>query len=138
MSTPPRALQASSRQEVLSRRARHTLRRLAIAYGCAGAAQAIVITSVVLLGGPDNFTQPSIWLSMWIVMALPVAPTVAYVLEARSAVQALWIVLALGAALLFAGERRADCTCMCFWSTSWLRASSSCSSTSVSRERRQP
>jgi hypothetical protein len=100
------ALQASPRRDVLSRRARHTLRRLAIAYGCAGAAQAIVITSVVLLGGPNNLIQPSIWLSMLTVMALPVVPTVAYVLATRPAVQALWMVLALGAALVFAGQAR--------------------------------
>jgi hypothetical protein len=100
------ALQASERQEVLSRRARNTVRRLAMAYGCGGAAQAIVITSVVLLGGADNITQPSIWLSTLVVMALPVVPTVAYVLETRPAIQALWIVLVLGVALVFAGEAR--------------------------------
>ena len=100
------ALQASSRQEVLSRRARNTLWRLATAYGCAGAVQAIIITSVVLLGGPDNYTAPSIWLSMLIVMALPVVPTVAYVRATRPAVQAIWIVVALGAALVLAGQAR--------------------------------
>jgi hypothetical protein len=100
------ALRASPRQQVLSRRARTTLRRLAIAYGCGGAAQAIVITLVVLLGGPDSYTQPSIWLSMLIVMALPVVPTIAYVVATRPVVRALWIVVALGAALLFAGEAR--------------------------------
>ncbi|HEY6688220.1 MAG TPA: hypothetical protein VI094_18660 [Propionibacteriaceae bacterium] len=100
------ALQASSRQEVLSRRARNTLWRLAIAYGCAGAAQAIVITLVVLLGGPDSYTRPSIWLSMLIVMALPVVPTIAYVLATRPVARALWIVVALGVALVFAGEAR--------------------------------
>jgi hypothetical protein len=100
------ALQASSRQEVLSRRERDTLWRLAIAYGCAGAAQAIVITSVVLLGGPVSYTQPSIWLSMLIVMALPVISTIAYVLAIRPVFQAVWILLALGAALVFAGEAR--------------------------------
>jgi hypothetical protein len=103
---PAAALQASSRQDVLSRRARNTLWRLAIAYGCAGAAQAIVITLVVLLGGPDSYTRPSIWLSMLIVMALPVVPTIAYVLATRPVVRALWIVVALGVALVFAGEAR--------------------------------
>ena len=60
------ALQASSRQEILSRRAHNTMWRLAIAYGCAGAAQAIVITLVVLLAEPDIYTRPSIWLSILI------------------------------------------------------------------------
>ena len=100
------ALQASSRQEILSRRAHNTMWRLAIAYGCAGAAQAIVITLVVLLAEPDIYTRPSIWLSILITMALPVVPTIAYVLATRPAVRALWILVTLGAALLFAGEAR--------------------------------
>jgi hypothetical protein len=100
------ALQASARQEVLSRRTRNTVRRLAMAYGCGGVAQAIVITAVVLLGGPVSYTQQSVWLSMLVVMAVPVVPTVAYVLETRPAIQALWIVLVLGVALVFAGEAR--------------------------------
>jgi hypothetical protein len=104
------ALRTSSRQEVLSRRARNTLWRLAVAYGCAGAAQAIVMTLVVLFGGPNKYTVPSIWLSMliwlstFVVMALPVVPTIAYVLAARPAAQALWIVVALGAALVLAAD----------------------------------
>jgi hypothetical protein len=69
-------------------------------------AQVIVITLVVLLGGPDSYNQPPIWVSMLIVMALPVVPTVASVLATRPVVRALWIVVALGAALLFAGEAR--------------------------------
>jgi hypothetical protein len=91
---------------MLSRRARNTMWRLAIAYGCAGAAQAIVITLVVLLAEPDSYIRPLIWLSMLIIMALPVVPTIAYILATRPAVRALWIVVALGAALLFAGEAR--------------------------------
>lgn len=39
-------------------------------------------------------------------MALPVVPTIAYVLATRPVVRALWIVVALGAALVFAGEAR--------------------------------
>jgi hypothetical protein len=100
------ALQASSRQELLGRQARYTLRRLAIAYGCGGAAQAVVITLVVLLGESESYTRPSIWLSMFIVMTLPVVPTLAYVLATRPAVRALWMVGVLGVALLFAGAAR--------------------------------
>jgi len=39
-------------------------------------------------------------------MALSVVPTIAYVRATRPAVQALWIVVALGAALVFAGQAR--------------------------------
>lgn len=79
--------------------ARNTLLRLAIAYGCAGVAQAIVITSAVLLGGSANYTERSIWLPMLMIMALPIIPTIIYVLASRPMIGAIWIVVALGATL---------------------------------------
>ena len=43
---------------------------------------------------------------VWLVMALPVAATVAYVLSARPAVRALWLAAALVVALILSGEAR--------------------------------
>jgi len=82
------------------------MKRLALAYGCAGAAQAVVMTVVVLLGGGVIYTRPLIWLSTLLVMSLPIVPTIAYVLATRPVVRALWVVGALAAALLLTGEAR--------------------------------
>jgi hypothetical protein len=93
-------------QQALSRHTHRTLNQLALAYGCGGAAQATVMTLFVLLGKQNLYTRPLIWLSMWLVMALPVAATVSYVLSARPAMRALWVVAALAAALVVSGEAR--------------------------------
>ena len=94
------------RRQALRRHTRHTLNRLAVAYGCGGVAQATVMTLFVLLGDRDVYTRPLIWLSIWLVMALPVAATVGYVLSTRPAMRALWVVNALAAALIVSGEAR--------------------------------
>jgi hypothetical protein len=104
----PRILPGTSappnpRQQALSRHTHRTLNRLALAYGCGGAAQATVMPLFVLLGKENVYTRPLIWLSMWLVMALPVAATVSYVLSARPAMRALWVVAALAAALVVSG-----------------------------------
>ena len=58
--------------------------------------------------GPDwrVSTVTPVGVSVWLVMALPVAATVAYVLSARPAVRALWLAAALAVALILSGEAR--------------------------------
>jgi len=61
----------------LRRHAPSSRHRLALVYGCAGAAQAAVMTPLALRRFEPVPTRALIWLSTWLVMALPVAPTVA-------------------------------------------------------------
>jgi hypothetical protein len=100
------AIRANPREQALRRHTRRTLNRLAIAYGCGGAAQATVMTLFVLLGGQTVYSRPLVWLSVWLVMALPVVATVAYVLSTRPAARSLWVAGALAATLVFSGEAR--------------------------------
>jgi hypothetical protein len=92
------------RRQALRRHTHRTLHRLALAYGCGGAAQATVLTLFVLLGGTAVYTRPLIWLSVWMVMALPVVAAVAYVTSTRPVMRALWVLNALAVALIVSGE----------------------------------
>jgi len=102
--SPGAPLRTSALQESLSRHAGRTVRRLALAYACGGVVQAVVITLVVLLAGDATYSRPLIWLSVLLVLSLPVVPTVATVLAIRPVVQALWVVGALAAALVLAAD----------------------------------
>lgn len=61
--------------------ARHTRRRLAIAYGCGALGQAVTVTAVLLVGRRD--TALSIWVIALVVLSLPAVLTVAHVLALR-------------------------------------------------------
>lgn len=97
-------LRQSPRGATLAPTARAKLGRIALAYACGGAAQAAVITLVLLLGGNSVYASPAAGLPVLMVLALPVVPTVSHVLAIRPAVRAAWVIGALALALVAAGD----------------------------------
>lgn len=100
------SLSNDSHAQELSRQARAKLQRIAFAYACGGLAQAVIITLMVITVTPNSGFRAAV-LSIFMVMALPVVPTIALVLATRLRVRALWLAGAMLLALAIAGEASA-------------------------------
>ena len=83
------------------------LRRVATAYAVGGLAHAAVCSGFFLASfGPEYLQNRALYLPVFLVMALPIVPTVAYVLGLRPAAMAGWTLAGVLAVLLLAGDGR--------------------------------
>jgi hypothetical protein len=94
---------AAASNDLLALAARK-LRRVAAAYAAGGIVHAAVCTAFFLASfRPEYLQSRALFLPVFLVMALPVVPTMAYVLGLRLAAMVGWTVAGVVAALLLAG-----------------------------------
>jgi len=83
------------------------LRRIATAYAAGGLVHAALCTVFFLASfGPEFLQSPGLFMPVFLVMALPIVPTAAYVLSLRPAVIVGWTAAGVLAVLLLAGGAR--------------------------------